>query len=154
MAVSTAAQNKELVERTLDECWNKGDFDALSDLCHDDIRVLDDDGNTVAHGPQEFQKHVEAWRTAFPDFKVETKELVAEDDTVVVRFMEEGTFKDKLTRGELMGMEPTGKHYRSSGVAFHRIKDGKLAEFWVIDDSLNYAQQLGVLPDDLSSVGS
>ncbi|WP_336360032.1 ester cyclase [Haladaptatus sp. ZSTT2] len=153
MAISTAAQNKQIVERTLKECWNEGNFESLSQLAHDDIRVLDDDGNTVATGPDGFRKHIEAWRTAFPDFTVEAKELIAEDDVVVLRFMEEGTFNGELTRGELAGIDPTGKHYRSSGVAFHRIKDGKLAEFWVIDDSLNYAQQLGVLPDDLQKIG-
>jgi hypothetical protein len=39
-------------------------------------------------------------------------------------------------------------------MVFTRIEDGKIAERWVVPDSLGMLQQLGVLPEDLSSVAA
>ena len=49
-------------------------------------------------------------------------------------------------QGELMGIPPTGKQVRTSGISILRIAHGKIAEQWDNFDNLGMLQQLGVIP--------
>jgi predicted ester cyclase len=60
---------------------------------------------------------------------------------VVCRLTSRGTHQ-----GELQGIPPTGKQITVPGMTINRIVDGKLAEEWVIVDTLGMLQQLGVIP--------
>jgi predicted ester cyclase len=66
---------------------------------------------------------------------------LAEGDKVVVRYTVEGT-----QQGELLGVLPTGKHFRISGICIYRLAEGKIAEQWEQMDMLGLMQQLGVIP--------
>ena len=81
------------------------------------------------------------FRSAFPDWQEETVELVAEGDTVAGRFKCAGTH-----RGEFLGEAPTGKRMEVEEVFFLRAEDGKLVDFWALEDSLGRMRQLGLLP--------
>jgi len=48
--------------------------------------------------------------------------------------------------GELMGVPPTGKEIRFTGINIFRIVDGKIEEQWVESDALGLMQQLGIVP--------
>jgi predicted ester cyclase len=65
------------------------------------------------------------WRTAFSDFRISVKDLIAEGDKVASRVVASGT-----NTGELMGMPPTGKQVSVSGMEMAHIKDGKVVERW------------------------
>ena len=52
-------------------------------------------------------------------------EVVAEGDTVVVYWTNTGTHS-----GPFMGIPPTGRTVKISGVDIYRIRDGKMAEHW------------------------
>ena len=80
-------------------------------------------------------------RSAFPDWREEIVELVAEGDTVAGRFNCSGTH-----RGEFLGEAPTGKHMEVEEVFFLRVEDGKFVDFWGLEDSLGRMRQLGLLP--------
>jgi predicted ester cyclase len=75
-----------------------------------------------------------------PDLRVTIEELVAEGDKVAVRRAYVGTH-----RGELLGIPPTGKQVRVSGISIFRLAGGKIAEQWELLDRLALMQQLGVL---------
>lgn len=62
--------------------------------------------------------------SAFPDWREEIVELVAEGDTVVGRFRCSGTH-----RGEFLGERPTGKRMEVDEVFFLRVEDGKFVYF-------------------------
>lgn len=49
-------------------------------------------------------------------------------------------------RGELMGIQPTGKHATVSGMTISRLSGGKIVEEWSNWDTLGLMQQLGVVP--------
>jgi predicted ester cyclase len=66
--------------------------------------------------------------------------MIAEGDTVAVRLTERGVHD-----GELMGIEPTGNEFEHQTMAFLRLEDGKVAEWWVLPDNLSFLQQLGVV---------
>jgi predicted ester cyclase len=79
--------------------------------------------------------------TAFPDWREEIVELVAEGNTVAGRFKCSGTH-----RGEFLGEAPTGKHMEVEEVFFLRVEEGKFVDFWALEDSLGRMRQLGLLP--------
>jgi predicted ester cyclase len=69
--------------------------------------------------------------TAFPDWREEIVELVAEGNTVAGRFKCSGTHG-----GEFQGEAPTGKRMEVEEVFFLRVEDGKFVAFWALEDSL------------------
>ncbi len=79
--------------------------------------------------------------TAMPDLHVPIEDMVAEGDKVVVRWTAEGTHQ-----GKLLGIPPTGKRLRFSGISIYRLAGGKVAEVWEQFDRLGLMQQLGVVP--------
>ena len=78
---------------------------------------------------------------AFPDWREEIVELVAEGDTVAGRFRCSGTHQ-----GEFLGEPPTGKRMDVEEVFFVRVEDGRFVDFWALEDSLGRMRQLGLLP--------
>src|SRR5215212_9822231 len=81
------------------------------------------------------------FRKAFPDWREEIVQLVAEGDTVAGRFGCSGTH-----RGEFLGEAPTGKRMAVEEVFFLRAEDGRFVDFWALEDSLGRMRQLGLLP--------
>ena len=79
--------------------------------------------------------------TAFPDWREEIVELVAEGDTMAGRFRCSGTHQ-----GEFLGEPPTGKRMEVDEVFFFRVEDGKFVDFWALEDSLGRMRQLGLIP--------
>lgn len=80
------------------------------------------------------------FHAAFPDWREEIVELVAEGDTVAGRFRCSGTH-----RGEFLGEAPTGRRMEVEEVFFLRVADGKFVDFWALEDSLNRMRQLGLI---------
>ena len=81
------------------------------------------------------------FRSAFPDWREEVVELVAEGDAVAGRFKWAGTHW-----GEFLGEAPTGKRMEMEEVFFLRAEDGKFVDFWALEDSLGRMRQLGLMP--------
>ncbi len=80
--------------------------------------------------------------SAFPDWREEIVELVAEGNTIAGRFRCSGTH-----RGEFLGEPPTGKRMEVDEVFFFRVEDEKFVYFWGLEDSLNRMRQLGLIPE-------
>lgn len=80
------------------------------------------------------------FRSAFPDWREEIVDLVAEGDKMAGRFRCSGTH-----RGEFLGEAPTGKRMDVEGVFFLRVEDGRIVDFWALEDSLNRMHQLELI---------
>jgi len=75
---------------------------------------------------------------AFPDLKVEVKQIVEEGDLVVARVIMSGTQK-----GEFAGMAASGKKFKIQGIDMIKVnKDGKATERWGNFDNATMFQQL------------
>ena len=81
------------------------------------------------------------FRSAFPDWREEIVELVAEGDAVAGRFRCSGTHL-----GEFLGEAPTGRRMEVEEVIFLRAEEGRFVDFWALEDSLGRMLQLGLLP--------
>ena len=86
--------------------------------------------------------------SAFPDWREEIVELVAEGNTIAGRFRCSGTHQ-----GEFLGESPTGKRMEVDEVFFFRVEDGMFVYFWGLEDSLNRMRQLGLIPGGEVSSG-
>ena len=120
-------ENKALVRRLM-EAINTGDMDVVDELFTPELA-------------RPTKRSFTAFRSAFPDWRMDIAELVAEGDTVVGRFWCSGT-----NQGEFKGVPPTGKRMEVDEVFFLRVEDGKLVDFWGLEDSLRRMRQLGLLP--------
>lgn len=78
--------------------------------------------------------------TAFPDYKGEIENVVAEGDLVSFHFKWTGTHK-----GTFMGISATGKKISRRTADVLRMKDGKIVEHWGIVDQVDMLKELGLL---------
>ncbi len=79
--------------------------------------------------------------TAIPDHRVTVEEVLADGDKVVARHTHYGT-----QTGPLGPVPATGKAVTIEGIEIFRVRDGRIAEVWALDDNATLFQQLGLLP--------
>jgi predicted ester cyclase len=146
----TLKQNKEVMRQML-EAYNTGDTEIVKKLLHPEIKdrsreIGFEDGLRRAHAIKRVQTEILRHEDAFPDKKFEEDFLVAEGDTVVLRWRFTGTHK-----GPILGIAPTGKRVHAHGTEVVRIKDGQIVEH-VGDEGMNLLNilwQVGKLDKDL-----
>ena len=115
---------KALVRRLVDEVINTGDLDAL-------------DGIASPALARSLRRAFDRFRAAFPDWRQEIVELVAEDDTVVARFRCTGTHQ-----GPWQGLPPTGRTMLVDEVYFFRVRADRLNRVWGLEDTWTRYRQL------------
>jgi steroid delta-isomerase-like uncharacterized protein len=130
-------QNKEIVRRF----YENG---AVGSLDHELIAEdLIYHGTIVPdfQGREPFIHVLNGFRSAFPGFTTEIKDMIAEGDRVAVHHVHRGTHA-----GDFNGIPATGRPIAVTGIEIVRVHDGQIAEFWHLDDFLGLMQQLGVVP--------
>jgi predicted ester cyclase len=125
--VSLNEDNKALVRRLVDEVVNARDESAVDELVE-----------------SEFAEAVRRWigpfRDAFPDFRMEIVELIAEEDRVAAHFRCSGTH-----RGEWRGVAPTGRSFTDvDEIYIFRVRDGRIAAALGLEDNGKRTRQLGI----------
>lgn len=130
-------ENKAIARKFLEEIINKGNFDYADEVY---------DENVIAHTPygdikgKEGLKQFNMLLKAFPDIHMTIEDQIAEGDKVVNRFTFTGTQK-----GEFMGIAPTGKSFKFTGINIQKIVNGKFMEGWSTMDIFSLYQQLGAI---------
>ena len=132
-------QNKTLARRWFEDLFSRGDLDAANDILSVDF--LDHLTHEDERGIEELKHYVSIYRTAFPDIQDSVEDIVAEADKVVVRWRSSG-----IHQGEFMGVAPTGRHVRFTGMRLFRIAENKIVESWVNIDERGLQEQVGALP--------
>ncbi len=133
-------QNKSIVRRYLEEVWGKGNVNLLRDLLTQDVT----DHNPGPGQPcgLEGQEYVtRGFLDATSNRKMTVEHLLAQGDYVVDHY----TYSATQT-GPLFGMPATGRKFTITGTDWSRIRDGKIAEMWHVEDMLSMLQQLGLAP--------
>ena len=120
-------KNKEIVRALFEQYINEGRLADFKDLVATDYL-------------QEYTNTIQSVRSGFPDLRFEVKELIAEDDNVVVRWQWTGTHQ-----GVFKGHPATGKKAVTDGMSIYRMKNGKLVEVVAIVDRLMPLQAIGVV---------
>jgi predicted ester cyclase len=127
------------VRRYIEEVVNHRDLDAIEEVLAPDYlnhAAVAEHQHGIAGA-----KHILDWLIgAFPDFRFEIEDIVAEGDMVAVRATATGTHEGR----ELWGIQPTGRRFAVQQVHWMRVADGRLAEHWAVRDDLGMMRQLGV----------
>lgn len=132
--------NEALVRGYIEEVFNNrnlaaiDDFLAPNEVDHTLPPGMPPDRTGTIQGISMFLK-------AFPDLRITIDEMIAEGDKVVIRYTSRGT-----QRGQFLVIPPTGRELAVSSYLTARIADGKIVEFWGLDDQLGMLQQMGVIP--------
>ena len=123
----TVEQNKLLIQRLVEEAVNQGHLDVLAEVA---------DGEFA----QAARQWVGPFREAFPDFSMETVDLVAEEEKVAAHFRCSGTHL-----GEWMGRPPSGRRFQDvDEIYIFRVRNGKLTDATGVEDNLSRMRQLGL----------
>jgi predicted ester cyclase len=119
--------NKALVRRLVQEVVTERNPDALDDLAEGQFARL-------------ARRWISPFQNAFPDFRMEIVDLIAEDDTVVAHFKCSGTHE-----GEWLGEPPTGRRFENvDEIYIFHVTNGKLSSAIGVEDNLARMRQLGV----------
>lgn len=97
-------------------------IDELSEYIADNCTVRIGD-NIIPVGLEGMRQHMIEVRKTYPDLKMTIIRQYSDGDTVISEFIMEGTHL-----GEWLGMKPTGKKLRMTGVDIDRLVDGKIVE--------------------------
>lgn len=129
--------NKSLIRGFVD-AWNNRELDRFDELMGP-TAVLHLGTAQYSCDPDSTRSIVEEWTTAFPDWRFELRQLVAEGDRVVGHMPYSGTFSAPLG-----SVAPTGRFVRVDEVVIFRIDGGLIVEAWEIYDLHGMWKQLGV----------
>jgi steroid delta-isomerase-like uncharacterized protein len=140
--MSTTA-NKEIVRRFYEEVFNQRNVAAIDELVHPEF-TNHDPTPVASRDPESMKQFIHTITQAFPDHHHAIEDLVAKGDKVVMRCTLTATHQG-LFPG-FLDMPPTGKSICQRQIHILRVRDGKVAEHWVIRDDLTMMQQLGLIP--------
>lgn len=136
----TSEQNKAVVRRLFEEVVNGRKLAVIDDIIAEDI-VVHTPVPGVEPGIESFRQFLNVFLTGFPQQEAELHAVIGEGDRVAVHHTHH-----VVHTGEFMGIPPTGKEMHVPGIEIFRVRDGKIAEFWHMDDFLSLMRQLGVVP--------
>jgi steroid delta-isomerase-like uncharacterized protein len=139
MTDTSESEAVTLARRLINEVWSQGDLDAIDELVAEDY-VDYYEGAENVHGRDELKDYVSGLRESFPDFGKEIKEIVADGDSVALRFMATGTHE-----GVYEGIEPTGDPMSFAGSIFFHIEDGEITATYESADTWGMMEDLGAV---------
>ena len=135
-------ENKDLVRRYIQAIDDNetSDWSVLDEYVAEDFVAHNPPAPGVSLDREGMKQAAEFFRVATPG-RHEIGLQVAEDDLVVSQISGGGVHV-----GELLGIPPTNKEVETEGIAIHRIRDGKIVEYWSVTDIARVLQQVGALP--------
>lgn len=117
--------------------FNKGDLALLKSLLAEDAEIQG------VFGKGAYERIQPIWKQLIEGFgmRLEVQSIVAEGNTVAVRYIETGTFK-----AAAFGHDATGKSYELVAMEWFEIENGKIKKRWGARDSASQYRQLGIPP--------
>lgn len=135
-------ENKNVIRRYLSAVdTNKtDDWDVLDDYIAEDFVAHQPPAPGVTLDRAGMKQAAEMFRVGAPG----THEIImqiAEGDLVMTYIRARGVHE-----GELFGIPATNKSVENEGIAIHRIRDGRIVEYWAVVDFAAILAQLGLIP--------
>ena len=119
---------EQAVRDFYDRVWNRIDKAAIPELFHPDFTFRGSLGSTTT-GHAAFAAYVDMVTGALAGYRCTIRDLIVEGERAFARMHFEG-----IHRGPFMGFAPTGKPVEWAGAALFTLKDGKIADLWVLGD--------------------
>ncbi|MBM7787149.1 ester cyclase [Tenggerimyces flavus] len=137
--MSNTEQNKQLVDRFIQELFSQGDLGAIDRYLAPTFVDHDPPIPDAPNGQEGLRRAAAMFREALPDWTSTVVRFVAEGDLVVEQFTATGTHK-----GTLMGVPGTGEKLTLRGMNVFRIEGDRIVERWGQLDDLGLLRQLGL----------
>jgi predicted ester cyclase len=135
-----SGHNKAIVRRMIEEHWNGKNAALVTEFFTPTVSLLTPDGGLT--GLAGASRLLGGYATGFPDFRITIDDVVAEGDTVAVRWTFSGT-----NRGALGDIPATGKAVSVPNViGIFRLVAGKVQQAHFAWDRYELRQQLGLMP--------
>jgi predicted ester cyclase len=134
---TAVGSNVEIVRDYTRRVFNAHNPDLASEYVTADVKWHGGTLGTV-EGAENLVGLLRGFIGALPDLNAQEQDIVAQGDTVAVRFVVEATHE-----GELLGIAPTRRRVRWDAVDVYRLRDGKISEEWAADDMTALLHQVG-----------
>ena len=142
--------NKDIIRKSIDSVWQRRDLDALPEFWRTDC---------VNNALRPSQQGLEALRAyheekfkqleGFSNIRIELIQQIEEEDKVVTHFVISGE-----QTGFFSSLPPTGKTILLPIIRIDRLREGKIAEHWCVEDFADVFWQIqrreGINPARLS----
>lgn len=139
--VTLTEENKKIVRRCVGQLWNEGKTELIAELIHPNfIRHHERNQDEDVHGIEGAKAWLTQTRQAVSNLQFTIERIFAENDRVMVYLRGRGVHKSDLKDGGVTDTELTW-----TATTLLRIADGKIAECWLIVDTLGILQRLGVI---------
>ena len=126
--------------RCVHEIWTRGDLSAVEEVYAP---------NFVGHfpssshlpervGPEGVREGIRRIKAAFPDWREDVEEMIAEGGRVATRYTSRGRHC-----GEFRGIPPTGRSIEVREMSIYRVANGKVVEQWCLVDEMERLRQIG-----------
>lgn len=135
--LDTETLNKQLV-RNVFHAVDEQQFDRLREFLREDM-VCTLIGMPKPMGGEAMVDFIANAYVAFPDFRHELHEVLAEGNKVMVRLTNHTTH-----RNEFEGLEPSGNRIDYPSVHMLTIEENAISEWWLLEDNLGFLTQLGM----------
>jgi orotate phosphoribosyltransferase len=132
---------RALVEAFYSEIWNRRDVSRITDLMTADVTFRGSLGPTLV-GREAFAGYVESVHAVLGTYRCEIVDLVVEGESAFARMRFSG-----VHRGELLGHPPTGKLVEWVGAALFTVREGRIADLWVLGDVQGLLRRLQLETD-------
>jgi steroid delta-isomerase-like uncharacterized protein len=138
-----AADPKQVVKEYLERAISGGEPGAYEELCDPQIVFTSPYSPEPVRGLEAFRETFLAMKRAFPDLQIQEDMAIAEGDLVAAHWTASGTH----TGPAFAGLQAaSGRRFEITGMSFYRVREGRIVEGWVNDDTLAMATQLGLVP--------
>ena len=139
--MTNTSNGRTLAKRLAEEVFSQGDMRAFDEIFAEGYLNHNMPAPGIPGTKAGFRQLVLATRQAFPDVQVHIENIVVEGDFVVFNDRVEAT-----SRGDFMGIPPTGKALRWTEIHFLKVAAGQIVEHWNNFDQLGILKQLGAIP--------
>jgi predicted ester cyclase len=135
--IKTQEENKTIA-RDFFAAVDKQDFNKLNELFSEDF-ILNAPGLEKSWTKDDVIKDIKKYYTSFSDWHHEIEAMIVEGDKVAVKLVQHGT-----QTAQYEGIAPTGVKVTKSAFHLLTIINGKIKEWWGLEDDLGMMLQLGM----------
>jgi ketosteroid isomerase-like protein len=136
-----ASEPAGLVRRAVEEIWNRGAFELADRLFAPGYVNHGGLIPDLVRGPEAIKVGVALYRRAFPGLRIDVEDLVADGETVALRWEARGASAADGTADAAPGGRGA-----LAGVTFVRFAGGQIAESWTYWDAGGALRRLGLVP--------
>jgi predicted ester cyclase len=143
VAASTQIEAKAVVERNL-KAFNAHDLEAVARDAAPEIE-LTSPGDIKVKGPQAAKEYNQNWVRAFPDARVEAKQIFSQGNTVIVEGVFTGTH-DGTLKTPMGEVSATGRKVKGDFIQVFEVDRGLVKRNHLMFDQVQLMTQLGMAP--------